>query len=100
MSKAAELRAEAERLERAEAEAAVEARCMSHGIEWDRRGRAVETFGEFVKCRSPRHHKAYTDEYGTTQYCPDCRGNDPFVRHYIRRPQYDAPQPPREKLAR
>lgn len=104
MSRAEELREEATRLEREEHEAAIEARCMSHGIEWNRRGLAHEKFCEFVPCQGAfghPHYDTYNDEYGSGVSCAGCRGSGKnFITHKIRRPEYDAPQPPKERLSR
>ena len=103
MSTAAELRAEADRLEQEEAVRAIEARCMSHGIEWsERSGVAYEVFGEFVPCAGRgglSHYDTYEDEYGSRQSCPACNGSGKrFVTHRVRRPEYDAPRPEGKKL--
>jgi hypothetical protein len=100
MSTAAELRAEADKIDREEFEKEVESRCMSHGIQWSNDGRAFERFGEFVPCSGSYgrpHYDSYSDEYGTRQSCGGCRGSGKnFVVHRLRRPQYDAPRPPKE----
>lgn len=97
---AAELRAQADALEAAEKDAAIRERCRFQGFEWKRNGDCYAVYTEFVQCsgyNGQKHHKSYSDEYGSRHSCRGCNGSGQnFIHHYLRRPEYDAPETPKE----
>jgi len=98
-----ELRAEANRLEATEKDAAIVARCRFGGYEWNRNGFCYRLYSEFVPCRGAngqKHFDSYTDHhaYGEDwRFCSGCNGSGTnFVTHRVRAPEFDAPRPPEE----
>jgi hypothetical protein len=66
-------------------------------LQWDTNGACKYRVHKRDLCNketNPRHHEPYTDEYGSWQHCPDCRGVGSISRFvYVRVPEFDARKP-------